>query len=171
MGDLVGSLGINPATLLAQVINVVILFGLLYLVAYKPIMRMMDERSGKIKESMENTEIIKQQAERAEEEAAKRIEEAAKEGQEAIARAMRTGEEVRQEAQQQAKAEAESLIARARSEIQRERDEAIEQLREGFADITIDAAGKVIDRTLDKKAHRDIIDKVLKESTTLKKGQ
>ena len=166
----IGSLGINGSTLIAQLINVIILFGLLYLVAYKPIMRMLDERSSKIKESMENTEYIRQQAERAEEEAAKRIEEAAKEGQEAIARAMRTGEEVRQEAQQKAKVEAEALIARARSEIQRERDEAIEQLREGFADITIEAAGKVIDRTLDKKAHRDIIDKVLKESTTLKKG-
>jgi F-type H+-transporting ATPase subunit b len=166
----IGSLGINGSTLIAQLINVIILFGLLYLVAYKPIMRMLDERSNKIKESMENTEYIKQQAERAEGEAAKRIEAAAKEGQEAIARAMRTGEEVRQEAQQKAKVEAEALIARARSEIQRERDEAIEQLRQGFADITIEAAGKVIDRTLDKKAHRDIIDKVLKESTTLKKG-
>jgi F-type H+-transporting ATPase subunit b len=166
----IGSLGINGSALIAQLINVIILFGLLYLVAYKPIMRMLDERSNKIKESMENTEYIRQQAERAEEEAAKRIEEAAKEGQEAIARATRTGEEVRQEAQQKAKVEAEALIARARSEIQRERDEAIEQLREGFADITIEAAGKVIDRTLDKKAHRDIIDKVLKESTTLKKG-
>jgi F-type H+-transporting ATPase subunit b len=166
----IGSLGINGSTLIAQLINVIILFGLLYLVAYKPIMRMLDERSNKIKESMENTEYIRQQAERAEGEAAKRIEEAAKEGQEAIARAMRTGEEVRQEAQQKAKVEAEALIARARSEIQRERDEAIEQLREGFADITIEAAGKVIDRTLDKKAHRDIIDKVLKESTILKKG-
>jgi len=170
MGDLVGSLGINPATLIAQVINVIILFGLLYLVAYKPIMRMLDERSGKIKESMDNTEHIKQQAERAEGEAAKRIEAAAKEGQEAIARAMRTGEEVRQGAQQKAKSEAEALIARARTEIQRERDEAIDQLRGEFADITIQAAGKVIDRTLDKKAHRDIIDKVLKESTTLQKG-
>jgi F-type H+-transporting ATPase subunit b len=166
----IGSLGINVSTLIAQVVNVAILFGLLYLVAYKPIMRMLDERSNKIKESMENTEYIKQQAERAEGEASKRIEAAAKEGQEAIALAMRTGEEVRQEAQQKAKSEAEALIARARSEIQRERDEAIEQLRESFADITIDAAGKVIDRTLDKKAHRDIIDKVLKESTTLGKG-
>jgi F-type H+-transporting ATPase subunit b len=166
----IGSLGINPSTLIAQVINVAILFGLLYLVAYRPIMRMLDERSGKIKESMENTEYIKQQAERAEEEAAKRIEEAAKEGQEAIARAMRTGDEVRQEAQQKAKSEGEALIARARAEIQQERDEAIDQLRQSFADITIDAAGKVIDRTLDKKAHRDIIDKVLKESTTLRKG-
>jgi len=166
----IGSLGLNVSTLIAQVVNVAILFGLLYLVAYKPIMRMLDERSNKIKESMDNTEHIKQQAERAEEEASKRIEEAAKEGQEAIARAMRTGDEVRQEAQQKAKSEGEALIARAKSEIQRERDEAIDQLRGEFADITIQAAGKVIDRTLDRKAHQDIIDKVLKESTTLKKG-
>jgi len=164
------SLGFSIPTLIAQVVNVAVLFGLLYLVAYKPIMRMLDERSRKIKESMDNTEYIKQQAERAEEEASKRIGAAAKEGQEAIARAMRTGEDVRQEAQQKAKSEAEALIARARSEIQRERDEAIDQLRGEFADITIQAAGKVIDRTLDKKAHRDIIDKVLKESTTLRKG-
>ena len=37
------------------------------------------------------------------------------------------------------------------------------------ADLTILAAGKVIDRTLDKKAHRQLIDKVLEESTALKK--
>jgi F-type H+-transporting ATPase subunit b len=169
MGGL-ASLGINMPVLLAQIINFIILFGLLYLVAYKPIMRMLDERSRKIKESMEQTEHIKQQAERAEEEAAKRIDAAAKEGQEAVARAVRTGEEVKKEAQQQAKDEAEALITRARAEIQRERDEAIDDLRQEFADITIKAAGKVIDRTLDKKAHREIIEKVLDESTTLKKG-
>ncbi|GAH99837.1 unnamed protein product, partial [marine sediment metagenome] len=39
-----------------------------------------------------------------------------------------------------------------------------------FADLTILAAGKVIDRSLDKKAHRQIIDKVLEEAPTLKKG-
>jgi len=169
MGGL-ASLGINMPVLLAQIINFIILFGLLYLVAYKPIMRMLDERSRKIKESMERTEYIKQQAERAEEEAKKQIEAAAKEGQEAVARAMRTGEEVRREAQQQARHEAEALIGRARTEIQRERDEAIGELRKEFANITIVAAEKVIERSLDKKAHREIIKKVLDESTTLKKG-
>lgn len=169
MGGL-ANLGINVPVLLAQIINFVILFGLLYLVAYKPIMRMLDERSRKIRESMEQTELIKQQAEHAEEEAKKRIDAAAKEGQEAIARAVRTGEGVKREAQQQAKQEAEALITRAQAEIQRERDEAIDELRKEFADITIMAAGKVIDRSLDKKAHREIIKKVLDESTTLKKG-
>ncbi len=169
MGGL-ASLGINMPVLLAQIINFIILFGLLYLVAYKPIMRMLDERSRKIKESMEQTEYIKQQAEHAEEEAKKRIDTAAKEGQEAIARAVRTGEGVKKEAQEKAREEAEALVARARAEIQHERDEAIDDLRKEFADITITAAGKVIDRTLDKKAHREIIEKVLDESTTLKKG-
>ncbi len=169
MGGLAG-LGINLPTLLAQIINFAILLGLMYLVAYKPIMRMFDERSRKIKESMEQTEFIKEQAARAEEEAQKRIEQAAKEGQEVIARAVRTGEEVKREAQQEARKEAESLIARARMEIQRERDDAIDELRREFADLTILAASKVIDRSLDKEAHRQLIDKVLEESATLKTG-
>ena len=163
-------LGINLPTLIAQVINFTILLGLLYLVAYKPIMRMLDERSRKVKESMEQTELIKQQAERAEEEVKKQIKAAGREGQEMIARAVRSGEDTKQKAQQDAKQDAESLIARAQVEIQRERDEAIGELRKEFADLTILAAGKVIDRSLDKKAHRQLIDRVLKESTTLKKG-
>ena len=163
-------LGINLPTLVAQIINFTILLGLMYLVAYKPIMRMFDERSRKIKESMEQTEFIKEQAAHAEEEVKKQLEVAGREGQGVIARAVRTGEEVRREAQQEAKREADSLIARARMEIQRERDDAIDELRKEFADLTILAAGKVIDRALDKKAHRQLIDKVLEESTTLKKG-
>ena len=163
-------LGINLPTLLAQIVNFVILLGLLYLVAYKPIIRMFDERSRKIKESMEQTEFIKEQAAHAEEEVKKQLEAAGKQGQELIARAARTGEEVRQGIHQQAEQEAESLLTRARTEIQRERDEAIDELRKEFADLTILAAEKVIDRSLDKEAHRQLIDKVLKESTTLRKG-
>ena len=163
-------LGISLPTLLAQIVNFAILFGLLYLVAYKPIMRMLDERSRKVQESMEQTEYIKEQAEHAEEETKKRIEAGSKEGQEVIARAVRTGEEVRQQAQQEAREEGESLITRARVEIQRERDDAIDELRKEFADLTILAAEKVIDRSLDKEAHRQLIDKTLEESTTLRKG-
>lgn len=163
-------LGISLPTLVAQIINFAILFGLLYLVAYKPIMRMLNERSRKIKESMEQTELIKEQAAHAEEEVKKQLEAARQQGQGIIAQAMRTGEEVRQKAQQEAGQDAEALITRARLEIQRERDEAVDELRREFVDLTIMAAGKVIDRSLDKEAHRRLIDKVLKESTALKKG-
>jgi len=163
-------LGINVPTLIAQIINFIILFGLLYLVAYKPLMRMLDERSGKVKESMEQTESIREQAERAEEEAKKRIEAASREGQDLVAQAVKTGEDIRQKAQEEAKPEAEALINRARQEIQRERDEAIGELRNEIADLTIAAAEKVIEQSLDKEAHRKLIDKVLEESETLRKS-
>jgi len=163
-------LGINLPILITQVVTFIILLVILRLVAYKPLMRMLDERSKRVKESMEQTEAIKEQAARAEEEAKKRIEAAAKEGQEVVARAVRTGEELRQKAQQEAKPEAEALIAKARGEIQRERDEAIAEMRKELADLTILAAEKVIERELDKEAHRQLIDKVLEESKTLKKS-
>ena len=161
-------LGINLPQLIAQIINFFILLGLLYLVAYKPILRMFDERSRKIKESMEETESIKEHAARAEEEAAKRIEAASKEGQEVVARAVRTSEEIRRKAQQEARPEAEALIAKARLEIQGERDEAIDELRKEVTDLTILAAERVVEHSLDKEAHRRLIDKVLEESETFK---
>ncbi len=163
-------LGINLPALIAQVINFAILFGLLYLVAYKPLMRMLDERSRRVKESMEQTEYIKQQVAKAEQETEKRIAEAGKEGQKIIDQAVKTGEEMRQKAQGEARQEAEILIIKARAEIQRENDEAISALRKEFAGLTILAAEKVIDRSLDKEAHRQIIDKVLEDAPTLKKG-
>lgn len=162
-------LGINVPILLAQIVNVVILLVVLYFVAYKPVMRMLDGRSKRIKDSMEQAEAIKEQAARTEEEVKKQLEAASREGQKRIAQAVKAGEEMREKAKQGARQEAETIITQARGEIQQERDEAISELRKEVADLTITAAEKVIDRSLDKKAHRELIDKVLKESDALKK--
>ncbi|MDO8568855.1 MAG: F0F1 ATP synthase subunit B [Dehalococcoidales bacterium] len=165
----IAQLGISVPTLVAQVINVVVLLVLLRLVAYKPLMKMLDKRSQKIKESLEQAEAIKAKSTNAEEDIKKQFKAASLEAQERIARAAKIGEELKLKAQQDARQEAEVLIGRARSEIQRERDEAIGELRRAFADLTVLAAGKVIDRSLDKEAHRDLINKMLEESS-LKKG-
>jgi len=162
-------LGINLPVLLAQIINVAILLGLLYLVAYKPIMRILDKRSRKIKESMAQADAIKEQLAHAEELVKKQLEVASKKGEERIAQAVRTGEELKQKAREEAKQETEVLLARARTEIQRERDGAIQEVRKEFAELTIMAAEKVIERSLDKKAHRELIEKVLEEGTQVKK--
>ena len=165
----IAELGINLSTLVTQIVSFVILFVVLFLFAYKPLMRMLDGRSQRIKESMEQAESVKEQSARAEESVQKQLDKAGKEGQERIARAVRMGEEVKQKAQEEARQEAGILMNRARTEIKRERDEAIGELRKEFADLTIMAAEKVIDRSLDKKEHRQLIEKVLEESSTLKK--
>ena len=163
-------LGVNVWTLIAQIVNFLILLLVLYFFAYKPVMKMLDERSHKIKESMDEVQKVKDQAAQTEEEFKKKIEAASKEGQEVIARAMRTGEEARQRAQAEAKQEAQWLVEKARVEIQRERDETIGELRQEFADLTVVAAEKVIGKSLDKESHRQIIEQVLDESANLKKN-
>ena len=162
-------LGISVPTLITQVVTFIILLVVPRFVAYKPIMRMLDERSRRIKESLDQAESVKQASLHAEERVKKQLEEASREGQERIARAARAGEEVRQKAQADARREAEALIERARGEIQRERDDAIGEVRREFADLTVLAAGKVIEKSLNKEEHRELIEKVLEESSTLKK--
>lgn len=169
MGGLV-DLGIDLPVLVAQIVNFAVLFGLLYLVAYKPVMRLLDERSRRIKEGQEQAKSMEEEASRAKEAVKRQMEVASREGQNRIDRAVQMGEEIKQKAREEARKEADSLVARARAEIQQERDEAIDEVRKEFADLAVMAAGKVIDRSLDKKEHRQLIDKMLEESTILKKG-
>jgi F-type H+-transporting ATPase subunit b len=164
------ALGINPPVLVSQLIAFLILFGLLSVVAYKPLLKMLDERSLRIKESLEQAEKVKEQSLKAGDEVKKQIMLASQQGQEIINRATQTSDEIRAKAQELAKNDADALIARAREAINAERDTAIDELRQEFSDLTILAAGKVIGETLDKKSHKELIDKVLQESQSLKKG-
>jgi len=168
-GSGISQLGINWGVLLTQIVTFIILLVLLRVFAYKPLMRMMDERSRRVKESLEQAESVKEQSAKAEEELKKQLEQASREGQDRIARAVKAGEELKQAAEEEAKRETEKLIVKARSEIRQERDAAITEVRREFADLTVLAAGKVIEKSLDKEEHRELIDKVLEESSTLKK--
>ncbi|MBM3153776.1 MAG: F0F1 ATP synthase subunit B [Chloroflexi bacterium] len=162
-------LGINLPLLIAFVVNFLILFGLLTLVLYRPVLRVLDERQAKIKESIEQAERIKEQTARSEEEIKAHLETARKEGQTVIAQATQIGERLKEEAKEKARQEAETILAKAQTEIRQERDKIIDDLRKEFVDIAILAAEKVTRETLDKGKHRKLIDEVLKESATFKR--
>ena len=68
----ISELGISLPTLITQVVTFIILLVVLRFVAYKPIMRMLDERSRRGKESIEQAEAVKAQLAHAEEELKKK---------------------------------------------------------------------------------------------------
>ncbi len=162
------AIGINLYGLIAQIVNFVLLLIVLRLVLYKPVLRMLDERSNRIKESMDRAEQIKREAARTQEEFQAQLAEARRQGQEVVAQATQVGERLKEEARQDAQRQAEGIITRARAEIRMERDRAIAELRSQFADLTVLAVGKVINRSLDKRAHEQLISDVLAESSSLK---
>ena len=162
-------IGINLPLLLAFVINFVILVTVLSFLLYKPVLKMLDERQARIKESMEQAERIRQQTAETEGKIRIQLETARKEGQAIIAQAAQIGERLKEEAREGARHEAEAVMARGREEIDRQREEAMAALRREFVDIAILAAEKVINETLDKRKHQRLIEEVLEKSNSLKK--
>jgi F-type H+-transporting ATPase subunit b len=162
------ALGINPGMLISQIVNFTLLAVILYLVAYKPILRMLDERSDRIKKGLDDAELASQRASAMEQEFEKRMVEARKEGQEIIAQATQMSEKARQDILDKAREEARAQIEKAREEISRERDLAMAELRQQVADLSLGISEKVIGATLDDQRQRQLIAEFLEQTEELK---
>lgn len=165
-----GFLGLTLPNFIGQMINFIILLTLLIFFGYKPIRRMLDERSDRIRQSMEHAEATKQEYENARIEVDKRISKARDEGQLMVGQAEKAGERIKEEARQEARKEAQAIVEKTKVEIERERNAIINELRKEFVDTAILAAEKVIRETLDKEKHRLIIEKTMEKSVALSKG-
>ena len=160
----IGALGINLPSLIAQLINFTLLLIIIGWASKRFLFPLLDERRKRIQEGLEASEEAKQRLAQTETETAAELEKARQEGQALIGQAQQMSARVQEEARQSARVEGETLLERARSEIQLERDAAIADLRREFADLTITAAERVIRRSLDRKAHRELIEEVLAEA-------
>ena len=158
------AIGINLPGLIAQFVNFGLLLLLLGVLLYRPVLRILDQRAERIRESLEEAERARQESARSEEEVQRALGEARERAQQIVQQAQELGQRMGAEAREGARTEAEALIARARDEIQRERDDAVEQVRREFADLAILAAERVINQSLDAPAHRSLVEEVLQES-------
>jgi F-type H+-transporting ATPase subunit b len=164
------SLGVNLPLLVVFIINFIVLFVLLRLFLYKPVMKMLDERAKRTKEGMELAEATKKEFEQAKVEVQKKIEKGRQEAQAILTQAMQVGERLKEESRQEAQKQAQAIVDRTRAELETERDKIVGDLRREFVDISISAAEKVIKETLDKEKHRKLIEETLRESVTFKKS-
>jgi len=162
------ALGINLGLLISQIFNFTLLAVLLYFVAYKPILRMLDERSERIKKGLEDAEIASRRAAEMEQEFEQRMTEARQEGQEIIAQAIQRSERHRQEILEEARTQARAEIEKAKEVIVRERELAMEELRREVADLSLTISKKVIGEALDEPSQRRLIAQFLEEAEELK---
>ncbi|MDY7019391.1 MAG: F0F1 ATP synthase subunit B [Chloroflexota bacterium] len=163
-------IGIDIPLLVAFVVSFVVLFALLGVFLYKPVLKMLDERSKRIKEGMERAEATKQEYEQVKVNVEEQIDKSRQEGQAIIAQASEIAGRLKEEAREEARQEAQAIVDRTRAELERERDKLVGDLRKEFVDVAVLAAEKVINETLDKKRHRRLIEEVLERSDTFRKN-
>ena len=82
--ELIDKLGIDLKLLIAQIINFVLLLGILTFLVYKPILKLLDKRKKMIEENVENTQKIEERLEKLEEEKEKVMAEASEKAMAAI---------------------------------------------------------------------------------------
>jgi F-type H+-transporting ATPase subunit b len=162
------ALGINLGLLVSQLFNLTLLAVLLYFVAYKPILRMLDERSARIKKGLEDAETASRRAAEMEQEFERRMAEARKEGQDIIAQSTQMSERARQDILERAREESRVQIEKAKEEIARERELAMAELRQQVADLSLTISEKVIGEALDEQSQRRLIAEFLEQTEELK---
>ncbi len=155
------------ATLIAQILNFLILVFVLAKFAYKPVVRIMDERKNKIAGDLEAAEKAKDEAEAVKAEYAAKLANARQEAQVIIDNARKTAQAAHDKIVAETKAEQDQIIATAKEAIALEKKKAMDDIRVQVISLSMIAAGKIVEQKLgseeDKKLAGEIVDSILKK--------
>lgn len=162
-------LGIDPALLVAYLVNFAVLLFLLRLFLYQPILKMLAERKTRISESLAQADKVRQQAEVQRADYQRELEEARKSSQEAAKRAAEETEKLREGILAEARQAAEQLKEQAKQQIDVERQQAVTEMRQQVVDLAVDLTRKVIGETVavDEQSQRQLIQRFLQETGDL----
>ncbi|MBP2645420.1 MAG: atpF [Firmicutes bacterium] len=144
-------------TLIAQIINFVILVAILTWVGYKPLMKALADRQAHIAESLETAEREKVAAEELKLEYQQQLAQARNQAQAIVEKATKLAEQTKEEILQEARTEHARLLKAATEEIARERELALTAMRNEVVNLSIAAAGKVLGQQLDEAANAALV--------------
>lgn len=158
------------ATLVAQIINFLILVAILTKVAYKPLMKMLDERKRAIEGSIANAQKEREEAAELKAMYKAQLANARTEAQAIVAKAERTAKESRDAILADAKREQARMLAAAREEIALEQKRALESIRREVVTLSTMAASKIVAENLDAQANSALVDAFIRELDKEKSG-
>ena len=153
-------LGINWGLLIAQIFNVVLLVWLLTRYLYRPVLNMLNERTRRIQESLSETEQVKEQLARANQDYDQKLAQARQEAAGILAQAQERAKLQEAEIIAQARQEADRIRSDAREQAVQERDGLMRDLKNQMADLVTITASRVLGEEL-KSNHDQLIEESL----------
>jgi F-type H+-transporting ATPase subunit b len=144
-----------------EVLSFTILFFVLYKYAFPGILGMLEEREKKIKDSLDQAEHHRSEAERKLKEYEAKLNMAAKEAEGILAATKERAQRLMEENEQRMTVEAERIKGDATREIDHERRKAIQDIRAQTTDLVLMVAEKVVQRSLNEGDHRKFADEAL----------
>jgi F-type H+-transporting ATPase subunit b len=144
-----------------EILSFAILLFVLYKYAFPGILGMLEEREKKIKDSLDQAEHHRSEAERKLKEYEAKLNMAAKEADGILAAAKERAQRLLEENEQRMTTEAERIKGDATREIDHERRKAIQDIRTQTTELALMVAEKVVLRSLNEADNRKFADEAL----------
>ena len=161
MPEIFTKLGLDHKLIIAQAVNFVLLLIILQRLAYKPVLKMLKERSDKIDKSLKQAKRIEEELKNTEETKIAEIKKAREEAGEIIKEAYETSEQKAQEAIERTKGKTQEIVEKAKLEIRAEKEKSIKETKKEIAEISVLIAKKIMGSDIDENRQKKLADETL----------
>ncbi len=162
MDSLVSTFHLDLKLFIAQTVNFAIVLGVLYFFAFKPIAKMMAERSQKIEKSLADAKEIEDRLQEAETEKKTIITEAKKAATEILAAADLQGAKRQDEMIKKAKEDIEKIISSEKGKLAAEKAETLKELKAETASLVTLTVEKLLKEKMDGAKDQELIKNLVK---------
>lgn len=161
--QIASAFGVDWPHLAAQIVSFSIVCAVMYVLAYKPILRMLEARRQQIAAGLANAEKIKAELARIESERREVLRQADAEGRQLIQEARAAAARVQADETQKAIAAAEQIVVRAHEATERERDRMHAELRHEVGRLVVQTTATVTGKVLTPEDHRRLAEETARQ--------
>lgn len=162
MDSLISTFHLDVGLFIAQLVNFSIVFMVLYWFAFKPLVKIMADRSAKIDQSLKDAAEIGKRLTLTTQEREAVIVAAKKQANLIIEEADKRGEERRSELLKQAKEDIGQVINNEKVKLLREKAETLKEIKKEVAELVILTVEKLLNEKMTSDKDRELIKKLLK---------
>ncbi|MCS6984159.1 MAG: F0F1 ATP synthase subunit B [Leptospiraceae bacterium] len=161
-------LAVNPGLLIWTLVTFLVVLVILWLFAWKPIIRALDERNAKIEGDLKESEELRLRAEKLLRDYEEKMEKARSEAMELLEEGKRDAEVQREKILKQAQEEAKHILEKAQQEIELAKVKAISEVEDSVIALSSELMRRIFRDRLSIEEHRKLLSE---ELAALRKGQ
>ncbi len=151
------------ATLILQSIAMMIFVWFCMKFIWPPLLKAIDERRERIAEGLAASDRAAKELEAAKIKADEELKQARDRAHQIVEQANQRHSQILDQAKEDANAEKKRSVSTAEAEIAQAANQAREELRAAVAALAVKGASKILEKEVDEKTHRELLDKLIQE--------
>jgi F-type H+-transporting ATPase subunit b len=169
--ELIEKFGIDVRTLIAQIVNFLIVLLVLYRFAFKPVLKLLDDRAKKIKISLQHAQEVERKMQELDALKNRMLQEVEQKSQMMLKTTQEKADQERQFIVNKAKNEVKDIIEKAQQEIQITRKNLLDVSKNDIVAVIVTSLEKILPKKIDHAFEKEMITSVIDMAIDERKKQ